>query len=47
MLTCMPPPPGNGADPVVAVAVKSVIKNRGKRTAGIDGAKWTTPKGTM
>jgi len=25
------------------LAVKRVTQNRGKRTAGIDGAKWTTP----
>ena len=25
------------------LAVKNVTQNRGKRTAGIDGAKWTTP----
>jgi RNA-directed DNA polymerase len=29
------------------LAVKNVTQNRGKRTAGIDGAKWTTPKSKM
>jgi len=29
------------------LAVKSVTKNKGKRTAGIDGAKWLTPNSKM
>ena len=29
------------------LAVKSVTKNKGKRTAGIDGAKWITPNSRM
>jgi RNA-directed DNA polymerase len=29
------------------LAVKNVTQNRGKRTAGIDGAKWTTPNAKM
>ena len=29
------------------LAVKRVTQNRGKRTAGIDGAKWTTPNSKM
>ena len=29
------------------LAVKSVTKNKGKRTAGIDGAKWITPNSKM
>jgi len=29
------------------LAVKRVTQNRGKRTAGIDGAKWTTPNSRM
>jgi len=29
------------------LAVKSVTQNKGKRTAGIDGAKWTTPNTRM
>nr|QNO50075.1 hypothetical protein NEPELPOK_00026 [Methanosarcinales archaeon ANME-2c ERB4] len=28
-------------------AVKSVTQNKGKRTAGIDGAKWITPNSRM
>ena len=28
-------------------AVKSATQNKGKRTAGIDGAKWTTPNSKM
>jgi RNA-directed DNA polymerase len=29
------------------LAVKNVTKNKGKRTAGIDGAKWITPNSRM
>jgi RNA-directed DNA polymerase len=29
------------------LAVKNVTQNKGKRTAGIDGAKWTTPNSKM
>ncbi len=29
------------------LAVKRVTQNRGKRTAGIDGAKWITPNSKM
>ena len=29
------------------LAVKRVTQNRGKRTAGVDGEKWTTPKSKM
>jgi RNA-directed DNA polymerase len=29
------------------LAVKSVTQNRGKRTAGVDGEKWTTQKSKM
>jgi RNA-directed DNA polymerase len=29
------------------LAVKNVTQNRGKRTAGIDGAKWTAPNAKM
>jgi RNA-directed DNA polymerase len=29
------------------LAVKRVTQNRGKRTAGIDGEKWTTPNSKM
>ena len=29
------------------LAVKCVTRNRGKRTAGIDGAKWITPNSKM
>nr|QNO43744.1 hypothetical protein BCIMGCOA_00006 [Methanosarcinales archaeon ANME-2c ERB4]QNO46367.1 hypothetical protein KKGFGGCE_00005 [Methanosarcinales archaeon ANME-2c ERB4] len=29
------------------LAVKRVTQNRGKRTAGMDGAKWTTPNSKM
>jgi len=29
------------------LAVKNVTQNRGKRTAGIDGAKWATPNAKM
>ena len=29
------------------LAVKSVCQNKGKRTAGVDGEKWTTPKTKM
>jgi len=29
------------------LAVKSVTKNKGRRTAGIDGAKWITPNSGM
>nr|AAU83450.1 reverse transcriptase [uncultured archaeon GZfos28G7] len=29
------------------LAVKNVTQNRGKRTVGIDGAKWTTPNAKM
>ena len=29
------------------LAVKNVTQNRGKRTAGIDGVKWTTPNAKM
>jgi RNA-directed DNA polymerase len=29
------------------LAVKNITQNRGKRTAGIDGAKWATPNAKM
>ena len=29
------------------LAVKNVTQNKGKRTAGVDGEKWTTPKSKM
>jgi RNA-directed DNA polymerase len=32
---------------VKLLAVKRVTQNKGKRTAGIDGAKWTTPNSKM